>query len=222
MVQRKHVTKLACILKTLAAIIFAAMFYPHASLAFGKQEPTAIIVDNETGQPIDGAVALAQWMEHSWTKRAWWEGGTEVLVKAKESFSDKEGKIYIENFWGTYIFSKRPRLTVYKPGYALWDSKFNFSSGMRDPAEFNNEQRTIKLQKFDKAAKILLEKNTYVKYPHIEHRSFLSSCLDSGILDNYAPETIKIDDIFREYELHFLLKEDDQLSNDVRNERRNK
>ncbi len=148
------------------------VFIVHAASA--REVPTAVIVDNDTGrQPIEGAVALAQWMEHSWTKRAWWEGGTEGLVKAKESFSDKEGKIYIEGFWGTYIFSKRPRLTIYKPGYALWDSKFNFSSGMRDPAEFNNEQRTIKLQKFDKAAKILLEKNTYVKYPHVEHRSFL-------------------------------------------------
>ncbi len=137
-------------------------------------------------QPIEGAVALAQWMEHSWTKRAWWEGGTEVLVKAKESFSDKEGRsIRYEGFWGTYIFSKRPRLTIYKPGYALWDSKFNFSSGMRDLVEFNDEQRTIKLQKFDKAAKILLEKNSFIKYPHDEHESFLDRCLSSGIRDKY-------------------------------------
>ncbi len=201
------------ILLCLACVFFSAC-------ASAREVPTAVIVDNDTGQPIEGAVALAQWMEHSWTKRAWWEGGTEVLVKAKESFSDKEGRIYIKDFWLTYIFSKRPRLTIYKPGYALWDSKFNFSSGMRDLAEFNDEQRTIKLQKFDKAAKILLEKNTYVKYPHVEHRSFLSRCLDSGIWDKYAPSTIKIDDIFRDYELPFLLKEDDQLSNDIRNERK--
>lgn len=185
-----------------------------------REVPTAVIVDNDTGQPIEGAVALAQWMEHSWTKRAWWEGGTEVLVKAKESFSDKEGKIHIEGFWGTYIFSKRPRLTIYKPGYALWDSKANFTYETRDPSVFNKKQRTIKLQKFDKAAKILLEKNSYVKYPHVYHELFFSVCLDTGLSDKYAPDSIKIDDIFREFETLFILKEEDQQSRDIKNEKK--
>ncbi len=197
------------ILLCLACVFFSACASP-------REVPTAVIVDNDTGQPIEGAVALAQWMEHSWTKRAWWEGGTEVLVKAKESFSDKEGKIYIEDFWGTYIFSKRPRLTIYKPGYALWDSNVSFHFGVRDAADFNNEQRNIKLQKFDRAAEMLLDKfknDTPIietlKYVHDYHESFLDECLDSGIRDKYAPDHIKIDDIFREYELSFIIKERD-------------
>jgi len=201
------------------AILFGALFFPHASLAFGKQEPTAIIVDNETGQPIEGAAAVAQWIGHSWIRRAWWEGGTDYLIKAKESFSDKTGRVSIDGFWGTYVLSRKPRLTVYKPGYAVWDSEAVFGA-VRNPAEFNETQRTIRLNKFEKDAAIFLKRYPTLKYLHIQHQFFLESCLNRKIRDKYEPGTIKIEDIFYKHEEPFLEKESVELSNERKHERK--
>ncbi len=37
--------------------------------------PTVTVIDEETGKPIEGAVAIAIWRKPSWTKGAWFEGG---------------------------------------------------------------------------------------------------------------------------------------------------
>ena len=185
---------------------------PTIALSWGKEEPTAIIVDNDTGQPIEGAAAVAQWIGHSWTKRAWWEGGTDYLIKAKESFSDKDGKVTIDGFWGTNIISQKPRLTVYKPGYVVWDSKVIFLFGERKPEDFNENQRIIKLLKFDKVAPIIMKKHNTIKYPHMEHQSFLGTCLDRETPDKYGPGTIKIENIFNAHEWPFIMAEGKELS----------
>jgi len=195
---------------------------PTIAFSWGTKEPTAIIVDNETGQPIEGAAAVAQWIGHSSIKRAWWEGGTDYLIKAKESLSDKDGKVHIDGFWGTYVLSRKPRLTVYKPGYAVWDSEIKFSGGVRNPAEYNETQRTIRLNKFEKEAAMLLKSAPKLKYPHDQHDSFLNTlCLSSAISDIYAPGTIKIGDIFDEYEQPFIKKERVQRAKDDENEKIN-
>jgi len=55
-----------------------------------------------------------------------------------------------------------------------------------------------------------------LKYVHDYHESFLDECLDSGIRDKYSPDYIKIDDIFREHELNFILKERDKHNKDMK------
>jgi hypothetical protein len=50
--------------RILFAALLLAAFLPSstASAFFGA---TATIVDDETGEPIEGAIALAQWMKYS-------------------------------------------------------------------------------------------------------------------------------------------------------------
>ena len=76
------------------------LFTAGTSIGMGTaQEPTAIVLDDETGKPIEGAVAIAIWRKHSIKEAAWFEGGKMVPVRIEEVISDKEGKIYIDDFW---------------------------------------------------------------------------------------------------------------------------
>ena len=77
MAHRKHVNSVCWGRAIAAALTFIAIIAPCSSYAFGKQEPTAIIVDAETGKPIEGVIALAQWLRGS-DKGSWFEGGREV------------------------------------------------------------------------------------------------------------------------------------------------
>lgn len=120
--------------------------------SFGMErdrEPTAIVVDAETGEPIEGAVAIAIWRKHSVTKRAWFEGGTMVVVHIEEAVSDKEGKIYIDDFWDWHLFENRyPRLTIYKPRYVCWDQKNIYKGTLR--YDFDKEHRIVRMKKWPK------------------------------------------------------------------------
>lgn len=79
------------------------------------------ILDAETKKPIEGAVALAEWI-----------GGRRMAViaeptqayttEAVEAVSDSEGKFTIPGVAGS-LAMQTPHLKVYKPGYAGWDSR---------------------------------------------------------------------------------------------------
>ena len=72
--------------RILIVALLLAVFLPcNTALAFGG--PTAIIVDDETGEPIEGAIALAQWIKTKFN----FEGGFTYVSKARETVSDKEG-----------------------------------------------------------------------------------------------------------------------------------
>ena len=114
-----------------------------------EKKPTAIIVDDETGEPIEGAVVLAQRIKHSITKRAWWEGGTTYTARAEEVFSDEQGRIVIPWYWSRNPFAGKRNLLVYKPGYALWDSDTTIFKKPRDQSEFTRSKRVIRMLKFE-------------------------------------------------------------------------
>jgi hypothetical protein len=170
----------------------------HSACSSAKEVPTAIIVDNDTGQPIEGAVALAQWIK---LKPTLFEGGIPEVKKANETFSDKEGKIYIDGFWGTYIFSEKPTLTVYKQGYVVWNNE-RVCPNYTKRLDFDKDRRLIKLQKFD----IYLEwqkKYSYIEYPHNNHAMFFRQCVDSAI----GSHNFKINEVFENSEGEFERKE---------------
>lgn len=137
------------------------------SLAMGSiQKPAAIVVDANTGEPIEGAVAIAIWRKHSITKRAWWEGGTMIVVRVEEAVSNKEGKLYIDDFWDWHLFESRyPHLTIYKPGNICWDQEFIYIE------EYKWERR----HDFSKDARIVRMKAWPEKFSFNGHSSFVSS-----------------------------------------------
>lgn len=113
--------------------------------------PTVIVIDDETGKPIDGAVALAVWRRHSSTARAWWEGGTDVVVRIEEAMSDSSGKVFIEDFWNWHLFeSDYPHLTIYKFGYVCWDQGNVYIDEFNAPrrTDFDKRNRTARMKKW--------------------------------------------------------------------------
>jgi len=157
--------------------------------------PTATVIDAETGAPIEGAIALAQWFSSSAVIP---EGRFENLDKAKESFSDKDGKVNIGGFWG--LFSNG-RLTVYKPGYVLWDSK-EICPIYEKRTDFDDQHRTVQLLKFDnEAARWLKEKYDVGRSgPHVMQNGCFLRWYNSEINRMYRHDEIKLQIIFDNYE----------------------
>jgi hypothetical protein len=181
------------------------MCLPQTACTGGDKEPTAIVIDAETGKPVESAVALAQWFRAAGGSVA--EGGSEALDKAAEAFSDKEGKIYIDGFWGMNIFTRDPRLTVYKPGYVIWDSRKICPNDQEKRTDFDKAHRTVKLLKFETEAPKWVEKYPNEAGPRSMQKLFYNSCYDSGIVRKYSRSEIKIDNIFYNYELPLIEKE---------------
>ena len=173
------------------------LFTAGTSIGMGTaQEPTAIVLDDETGKPIEGAVAIAIWRKHSIKEAAWFEGGKMVPVRIEEVISDKEGKIYIDDFWDWHLnASSYPRLTIYKPGYVCWDQKLIYIS------EFKSERR----QDFDKKTRIVRMKQWPEEFSFNGHWRFMSHCTGYGDIHE-APNKLFLKSF--NYERQYQIKED--------------
>lgn len=156
--------------------------------------PTATVIDDETEQPIEGAVAIAIWREHSSTMRAWWEGGTDAVVRIEEVVTDLSGNIYIDGFWNWHFLESRyPHLTIYKPGYVCWDQGNIYVS------EFNTPERTD----FDKDHRIARMKKWPEGFSFIGHETFI------GVVtcDDYTKAPKQIFYKAYDYEVPFRVNE---------------
>jgi hypothetical protein len=149
-------------LKTLLVgfILTLALIIPTG--CFAKQ-PTAIVIDEETGKPIEGAVAIAIWRRGEISLNGIFEGGFEVVSKIIEVKSDKDGKIYIPGYWNWHIFKDSyPDLNVYKFGYVCWDRRSIFDKGKR--TDFDKDHRLVRLPKWPE------------RFSFVQHLSFIYSC----------------------------------------------
>ena len=186
-----------------AVLIYAGTLY-KTSLEFAKG-PTAIVIDAVNDKPIEGTVALAQW--YSAAPGGLFEGGIDNLAKAAEAFSDKDGIVHIDGFWGLYIFSGKPRLTIYKPGYVLWDSR-RVCPRFEPQTGFDENNRTIKLVRFDSEARKWPALYPWWKTgPHEMQASFFMDCYSGQMGIKYQHNEIKFQEIFYKYEQPFMNKE---------------
>lgn len=189
------------ILKVLVVLILLCL--PLAACA---TMPTALVVDAESGKPVEGAIALAQWFET--VPLGLGLGATQRLDKAAEAYSDKDGKVNIDGFWGVYVFSQEPRLTVYKPGYVIWDSK-EICPIYEKRTDFDDKHRTVKLLKFDTEAVRWL-KEGYDKGrggPRQMQDLFFGSCYSGEMGTKYNGQ-IKFQSIFDKYEVPLIRQEE--------------
>ena len=83
-------------------------------------EITGIVVDAETGQPIEGAVILVEWTNAKGVPGMSYTESYKVV----EVVTDKEGKASIEEVSSPLVSA--PRVTVYKKGYVAWNNEFIF------------------------------------------------------------------------------------------------
>lgn len=151
------------ILLMIAAMTMTACFY-RTEKETADPGPTAIVVDNETGEPIEGASAMAVW----WAERSlsWFEGSfISAPMQLEYTVSDAEGRIFIPDFWKE---GKNPVLSVYKCGYVCWNQLYVKGGGKRN--DFDKENRVVQLKKWPE------------DFSFIKHYQFISFFVTRGLL----------------------------------------
>jgi len=158
-------------------MLFAALTISCAG-GFGKAkapEPAAIMVDAETGEPIEGAVAMAvQW---DFIQLSWFEGAGSIVPdlnpRVTEAVSDSQGRIFIKDFWEWHAFrSDYPHLSVYKCGYVCWNQYriFGEKDYYRYRHDFNEKKRIVRLRKRPE------------KFSFVDHERFINRDVTMGVL----------------------------------------
>ncbi|MCI5207551.1 MAG: hypothetical protein D3910_01880 [Candidatus Electrothrix sp. ATG2] len=182
---------------------FNLMFIIFIFSLSGCATPTTFrVLDAETKQPIEGAVALAEWTSSSGLPGL---SHTDT-VKVAEDVSDSEGKLTIP---GTIGFNalQTPHIKVYKPGYVGWDSRRIYLGYRGDNI---TRTRTKKRSNFVmKNQDIFLEPWDDEKHSYISHGNFISTTadfLEAGMRSDDSKYRKAI-----EYEVPFYLKEDEML-----------
>lgn len=182
-------------------LFFTMIFFPVICNAMDRPPkdngPTAIVVDDETGKPIEGAVAIAIWRDYKNVSLInALHGGGAKFKKAEEVVSDSEGRIYIPDFWKTTKNKGgdlNPRLTIYKFGYVCWDQKEIFAPDYKwtKRTDFNRDNRIVKMKKWPEV------------FSFKEHSSFMSN-VTSG--DYYYSKNKLFDKCF-DLERDYRIKE---------------
>lgn len=170
----------------LLIMLFLAVPVLSSAMDRPPEGPTAIVVDDETGKPIEGAVALAIWRGYKddCTFVQGIEGGCWGFKRSEETVSDKEGIINIQDFWkttkgpGKWGSASDPRLTVYKFGYVCWDQKEIFAPNYKgtNRTDFDKKNRIIRLKKWP------------VEFSTEEHLEAHSSFIRGITLGDYSLE----------------------------------
>jgi hypothetical protein len=189
------ITEFGYSLTMLVLILISTIYIGCATV-----KPTATVIDDETGKPIEGAVAIAIWRgdKEECTFVQGLEGGCWGFKKAEEEFSDKDGNINIEDFWGWHFSGSAydPRLTVYKFGYVCWDQQDIFIPKYKwtKRSDFNKKHRIVRLVKWPEG------------FSFHEHSSFMSSVTNGDYSKSVHQLFNKCFDLEREYRIQENIK----------------
>ncbi len=190
-------------LSALALLLMQAL--PCHALG-GQSKPTAVVVDADTNEPIEGAVAIAIWRKGS-SDRTWFEGASEKATRIEEAVSDKEGKIHIDDFWDFQLLPTwKPHLTIYKPGYVCWDQEYIFPS-WDERSDFDKEHRVVKMEKWKE------------EYSYVKHESFIMHCTRmeyDGAREKLFLKAFQGEQPYRQYELNTKDAQKKQLRKETR------
>lgn len=102
--------------KVVLVLLGAIAVYTLLVYSTGYPTISGTVVDAETGQPVEGAVALCVW-----TYTTGMIERIHRIAKVTEGFSDAQGRVKIRGTWN--IFVDLPELTVYKRGYVAWNNQ---------------------------------------------------------------------------------------------------
>ena len=124
---------------------------------------TGIVVDAETGKPIEGAIIMVEW-----TKTTGLGLTSTKSYKVVEVVTDKEGKAKIEGLFDLSPFIDLGSVAVYKKGYVLWSHNNVFAgSRMLTGFEWKNNY-VFKLARFKP------------EYSYLKHTSFIGRATGVG------------------------------------------
>jgi len=127
---------------------------------------TVRVVDAETGEPLEGAVLLAQWTTTTFAYES-----SSSNYKVVEAVSDKKGEIFVPGIHKPGVDD--PRIVVYEKGYVAWrgDTIFPGYEERLPPFKWRDGY-VFELEHFKP------------EYSHRDHLSFISSGYSSGVPSN--------------------------------------
>lgn len=120
------------------------------------------IVDAETGEPIEGAVAMAEW-----TRTKGFGNTYTVSVKVSEAVSDKEGNFELDSCYSPFV--NKPSLTIYKKGYAAWNNEYIFPDWQKRVGFEWKSGQVFRMERFRE------------DYSYNSHRRFITAAINSTI-----------------------------------------
>ncbi len=128
--KEKGMTRLLSLLIILLTVCCSCSYY---------QDITGKVVDNETGQPIEGALVVAQW-----TKPRGIPGlQHHELHKIVETITDHEGKFSLTGTSG-YLLDP-PEMIIYKEDYIPWRNDMVFPNLEKTKDNLWSNKETYKL-----------------------------------------------------------------------------
>jgi hypothetical protein len=131
--QEKVLRKLKTLIWVAIILFCSGCYYPGIN---GK------VVDTATGQPLEGAVVVAQWRKTRGIPGLQYSD----LHKSVETLTDKKGAFSLEGAFGLLL--EPPRMAIYKAGYIPWRNDMVFPGGhITKNHEWNNNM-TYKLDVF--------------------------------------------------------------------------
>jgi len=142
-------------------IITICLLFICSSCSASSSGISGIVVDAETGKPIDGAVVMVEWTKTKGIGLTHTES-----YKVVEVLTDKDGKFKVPGVRTIFV---DPHLTIYKKGYVAWNDEVIFP-GYKKRTDFKwGETHTFKLEHFRP------------EYSYDKHTSFISSAISSTI-----------------------------------------
>lgn len=146
------------------------------------------VIDAETNQPIEGAVALVEWTKTHGIGEHWTES-----YKVAEVVSDKDGKVSLPGCYSPFV--RPPDVTIYKKGYVAWNNYYIFPNSVhRTDFEWGSGY-VFKMEKF------------LSTYSHLDHMLFV----DGSAHTSLASERKKLfDRHYMEGEGRDIQKEQDE------------
>lgn len=154
------------------------------------------VLDAETKEPIEGAVALAMW-----TKTSGLPGLTSsYTAKAVEAVTGADGFFQIPAVLGTLTL-QTPHLKVYKAGYVGWDSRYIYLGCYEEDRTL---PRKIRREGFSMKNQDILLEHWKEEYTYTSHDRFIQLYTniqnEAGIIDSKYEKAIR-------YEVPFYLEE---------------
>ena len=159
---------------------------------------TFTVLDAETRNPIEEAVAIAWWTSY---KGGWSGLGHSETEKVVELQSDMNGTFKIPATYG-WTALQRPRIKIYKPGYVGWDNRYVYLGHWKNDIRISREKKRKDFKY--KSQEIYLEP-WKDEYSYISHDSFLTMHVP-GDLHRVGLHELKYEKAIR-YEVPFITNE---------------
>lgn len=167
-------TKKKIVLAIFGPLIIILIFYALVDFVFfpNRYDPiTTKVVDADTGEPIDGAVIMAEWTNTKGIGLTY-----TVSYKIEEVITDENGMARLEG-----IPTGKASLyavAVYKKGYFLWSNKHTFPETQHHTDYKWKDNYIFQLERF-------VLKDYKPKYPYMKHTEFIGRA--TGLIKSHKP-----------------------------------